>query len=554
LVLDEVESIVSQTNSTQLRNATAIKLKFMDLCKNSTQVVAMDGQLLESTVEVLEFLTGNSAEVVWNNRKTYAGYRATLRRFSRGGSDHLVGAYLKSVEEGKHVVGHINSLNMLETVAKAIAEKFPEKKVVTYHGDNNRVEGDGPNARYHYQRKREDLADVNTAFETADVLLWTGTISAGVDYSGDHFDENISCFSSNCNTAQAFCQGLFRVRHLKAKSMTIYLEKTDVSFECAPVNVFKEWRENTSRFDVAGDNLNSQLFNFQIWCHAYERAIKGRPNDYVIATLNQMGIKSAEENLSKVEEESKEIAKGLDLNLTGKVSGKMVMEAEPVQPLAVDYWMERSDTKAQQLLENSATIANLTENLRVLAFVATVNHKDLQTAGLLGHEAKFVGETAQQFADRKAKLTATINQKLEALKAKGTAHIEDLVAQFQSYASYRNRFDGIVGRLDAGNAWDTPVEKLEQTVKQAVANNQLQYRAGQKLRDATQSDVLVAKDGNTVLLARKFLDALTAGDKAKAQDLAKECGYDKFENWKHIVVALGLHLTKEDKRVRVDGK
>jgi hypothetical protein len=44
--------------------------------------------------------------------------------------------------------------------------------------------------------------------------------------------------------------------------MTIYLEKTDVSFECAPANVFKEWRDNTSRFDVAGDNLNSQLFNF----------------------------------------------------------------------------------------------------------------------------------------------------------------------------------------------------------------------------------------------------------------------------------------------------
>jgi hypothetical protein len=261
-----------------------------------------------------------------------------------------------------------------------------------------------------------------------------------------------------------------------------------------------------------------------------------------------MGIKSVEENLSKVEEESKEIAKGLDLNLTGKVSGKMIVASEPVQPLAVDYWMERSDAKAQQLLENNATVANLTENLRVLSFVATVHNKDLQTAGLLGHEAKFVGESAQQFADRKAKLTVTINEKLETLKVKGEAHIEDLVGQFQSYASYRNRFDGIVGRLDSGNAWDTPLEKLEQTVYQAVANNQLQYKAGQKLRDATQSDVLVAKDANTVILARKFFDALTAGDKAKAQDLAKECGYEKFENWRHILVALGLHLTKEAKQ------
>lgn len=174
-----------------------------------------------------------------------------------------------------------------------------------------------------------------------------------------------------------------------------------------------------------------------------------------------MGIKSVEENLSKVEEESKEIAKGLDLNLTGKVSGKMIAESDPVQPLAVDYWMERSDVKAQQLLEQNATVTNLTENLRVLSFVATVYNKDLQTAGLLGHESKFAGENPQQFGERKTTLTRAINEKLEALKHKGEAHIEDLVGQFQSYASYRNRFDGIIGRLDSGNAWDTPLEKLE---------------------------------------------------------------------------------------------
>lgn len=64
----------------------------------------------------------------------------------------------------------------------------------------------------------------------------------------------------------------------------------------------------------------------------------------------------------------------------------------------------------------------------------------------------------------------------------------------------------------------------------------------------------MAKDGNTVILARRFLDALKSGDKAQAQDLAKQCGYEKFEYWRHILTALGLHLAKEDKRFRVNGK
>lgn len=202
LVLDEIESIMCQCNSSQLRDATAVKMKFMDLCRKSEQVIAMDGQLMESTVSMLEVLTGNSAEVVWNNRKTYADYTATIRKFGRQGSDHMINAFLNAVRDGKRVVGHINSLTLMEQVVKSIEREFPDKKIVTYHGDNNRVEGEGPQARYHWQRKREDLSNVEKAFKEADVCLWTSTISCGVDFSDDqHFDLNISCFSQQCNSA-----------------------------------------------------------------------------------------------------------------------------------------------------------------------------------------------------------------------------------------------------------------------------------------------------------------------------------------------------------------
>lgn len=328
LVLDEVESVMAQLNSSQLRDATAVKLKFMDLCKRSEQLIALDGQLQESTVAMLEKLTGNSAEITWNNKKTYDGYNAVIRRFGRKGTDHMINAFLTAVAEGKKVVGHINSLSILEQISAAVRQRFPEKNVVAYHGENNRVEkGEDGSSRYHFQRKRQDLENVEVSFKQADVLLWTGTITCGVDFNEDHFDLNISCFSNNCNTMQAFAQGLFRVRKLADKKMIIYVEKCDAEFTASPKDIFEEWAENSSRFDVAGEHLNSDLFNFQIWSLAFERAIAGRPQAYLVATLNQLGISIVAENLSKEQERARDIAKDLDLNATGRISAAMIMEA-----------------------------------------------------------------------------------------------------------------------------------------------------------------------------------------------------------------------------------
>jgi hypothetical protein len=183
---------------------------------------------------------------------------------------------------------------------------------------------------------------------------------------------------------------------------------------------------------MIGEHLNSDLFNFQIWCHAYDRAVKGRSLDYIIATLNQMGVKPVLHDLTKVEETSKEIAKSLDLGLTGQISSKMLLSSEPVAQISVDFWLEKSDSKAQRLIEENAAEngphAKLTENLRVISFIATVANREMEAAGLLGHDLKFANETEQQFRERKEKLVVDINARLKEFQKKGEDFLEDLVA------------------------------------------------------------------------------------------------------------------------------
>ena len=105
-------------------------------------------------------------------------------------------------------------------------------KVVTYHGDNFAVEETDKiddeevktTKEYHFERKRRDLLNVNETWSKANLVLYTGTLTAGIDMSLPHFHENISVFSQQANSAQQFCQGLMRVRKLIDKQMTIYIQ------------------------------------------------------------------------------------------------------------------------------------------------------------------------------------------------------------------------------------------------------------------------------------------------------------------------------------------
>lgn len=176
---------------------------------------------------MLEVIKETTAHLEWNDKKTYQSYNVTLRKFRKSGTDHLIRCFIEKLRAGKKIVGHVNSKNILEQIEEAV-KRDPElrnTKVVTYHGDNFAVEEMEKineeevkiSKEYHFERKRRDLLNVNENWSQADLVLYTGTLTAGIDMSISHFHENISVFSQQANSAQQFCQGLMRVRKLVDK-------------------------------------------------------------------------------------------------------------------------------------------------------------------------------------------------------------------------------------------------------------------------------------------------------------------------------------------------
>jgi hypothetical protein len=65
--------------------------------------------------------------------------------------------------------------------------------------------------------KTEDFKDVNTAWDGLDVLIYTGTMTAGISFELLNFDVLVGVYVDRTSSPLAFTQGLHRVRNLADK-------------------------------------------------------------------------------------------------------------------------------------------------------------------------------------------------------------------------------------------------------------------------------------------------------------------------------------------------
>lgn len=82
-----------------------------------------------------------------------------------------------------------------------------EDLIKIYHGDQYEKNASG---QLHKTEKAEDFKDVNTCWKTKKLLIYTGTLSVGVDYNPDNeedrFDTFVNVFQHNCGTSNQFIQ------------------------------------------------------------------------------------------------------------------------------------------------------------------------------------------------------------------------------------------------------------------------------------------------------------------------------------------------------------
>lgn len=102
--------------------------------------------------------------------------------------------------------------------------------------------------------KEEDFKDVNKSWKSLRVLIYTGTVTVGIDFQPDNYDENfdtfIGVFQLGCSMATQFVQSMCRCRTFKDKEHLLYIQHNKAS-NIKPETAADAWDE----LDNAGRSL-----------------------------------------------------------------------------------------------------------------------------------------------------------------------------------------------------------------------------------------------------------------------------------------------------------
>lgn len=220
ILMDEVESILAQCSPSPthqdnyLKNMDALAI----ITQHASKLIAMDAFVTERSIEFLNNLRGDCGlALVHNPYQPYKriAIKAPNNNF-RGKTSHFWKAVLETVKAGKRVTIPCGS------VRQAIAfEKLLKANNITYlfyHSNDDR------------DMRKETLKDVNSSWAKVQVLLYTPSVTIGINYDAvdAQFDKTFMYFSAGGGTPRDLFQGSLRARVIKDNEMVFCLEKRGI--------------------------------------------------------------------------------------------------------------------------------------------------------------------------------------------------------------------------------------------------------------------------------------------------------------------------------------
>lgn len=224
LIIDEIESVLSKLPSCS--NTGAVYQAFLELLRNSQNVVIMDGLMEQKTIEYLKLLSGKSTStVVLNTFKPRNDYTMIVHPYKRQDAQFIVDLFWDRCgrsNTGSKVYGMITSYRLGEFVRQSLIARGV--RVVYYHGENGLIETSDDSLRTQQQMKQDDFEDVNTVWMQYQVVLHTSTVTAGISFEEKYFDYQINVFNTQTCDSGSFFQGIHRVRNIASKEIITFVE------------------------------------------------------------------------------------------------------------------------------------------------------------------------------------------------------------------------------------------------------------------------------------------------------------------------------------------
>lgn len=214
VLMDEIESILAQCSPSPthqgnyIRNMNALQ----QITEQATKLIAMDAFITQRSIEFLEDLRTDIAFV----HNPYQPYNRIAVRTpcnnNKKNTSHFWKAVLETVKAGKRVAIPCGSQKQGLAFEKILIAN--NISYLFYHSNDDRT------------MRKETLQDVNASWAKVQVLLYTPSVTIGINYDSKdcQFDQLFMYASAGGGIPRDMFQGSLRARVIKDNKMTFCLD------------------------------------------------------------------------------------------------------------------------------------------------------------------------------------------------------------------------------------------------------------------------------------------------------------------------------------------
>ncbi len=266
VILDEVESILSQFSSPLIKDLNKSYAVFEWLMSTSAKCICMDANISVRTLNMLKKWRPVASFRMYNNDNKNA---ADDKYYMLPTKDALLPIMIDKLRAGKRIVICTNSLAEARIYKQAIARNFQLINITDIPHNPEIVDGDPE-----YERAEEPLDDIKRIaiytsetsptikdahfkavaryWSDVDILIYTPTVSAGISYEVSHFNCLFGYFSDLSCDVETARQMIGRVRDIKDKEYYIAIEGRQSSLPTDPATVTRYLLHIRNKLDRVG--------------------------------------------------------------------------------------------------------------------------------------------------------------------------------------------------------------------------------------------------------------------------------------------------------------
>jgi len=237
IILDEIESILKQFNSPYINYRDETFGFFMKVLGKSHRILACDADFDNSANNFLKTIK-KDYDLLINTHKTQQKRKLIINK-----NDYNI---IKNIDlcmkENKKVVVVSMSNRKARKLELTYKSLYPEKKVLCHTGESTKEE-------------KEALCNVNKNWVKYDILIYTSTVGAGIDFNIPHFDSMFAYISGKSNSPRLLLQLFGRIRKLENPNIHSIAENVNLNIQQCDRYTYKEVEEVYKNWH--GENSNS---------------------------------------------------------------------------------------------------------------------------------------------------------------------------------------------------------------------------------------------------------------------------------------------------------